>query len=379
MTKRFQNHKLSVLKVVFVVSTLGQTGPTRQLLNIIKYLNSDRIRATIVTLSHEPIKTLKPEFDALDVQIYTLGLCRITGLLLGRYELRKLLSRVRPHIIHSQGIRSDLLVANLTDYSHRLTTQRNIPEHDYPLLYGKLLGTLLAQIHRKALTHIPNLVVCSTSIAHSSRGIESIIIRNGVDLAWCPELPTTGERSSARAALGLGQNGLIFAYAGPLIKRKNPDFLIKSFLQWDKHSLHQLLLLGDGALIETCRELAQNHANVMVMGHISDISPYLCAADVFLSASKSEGFPNSVLEALMFGLSLILSDIAPHREIVENLPQGVQLFSLDSTIEFFKSLDLIHIDEETRRQARRLAELEYSAGAMAQRYMDLYETIYSDQ
>lgn len=366
---------MSQLTVVYVVSTLGHTGPTSQLLNIVKYLDKERTLPRIITLSREPTKTLKPEFDVLNVPIYSLGLGRIEGHLHGHTSLQKLLAIIKPDIIHSQGIRADLLSARLANYSYRFATQRNIPEHDYPLLYGKFLGSIFAYIHRQALARIPYLVACSTSIADNNKmnGIDSIVVKNSVDLDLCTNLPTQEQRLVTRDSLNQDRDGCVFIYTGPMIRRKNPDVLIKSFLEWTKHSRHQLWLLGDGNLIKECRRLARGHPNIMVLGHVSDISPYLQSADVFVSASTSEGFPNSVLEALLCGLSLILSDIPPHRELVEKHPKIGRLFPLGDTTELSKGFEYIKIDCTTRHAAHDLATSEYSAKLMAQRYMALYE------
>lgn len=367
------------LTVVFIVSTLGQTGPTRQLINIVKHLNTDRFRPSLITLSPEPKKTLKNELQALNVPIYSLGLGRIRGFLYSRTSLLRLIARIDPDIIHTQGIRADLLSAKLPSFPARLTTQRNNPEQDYPPLYGSLIGTYLASTHRNALSRIPYVVACSTPIAENNmkRGMHSFVITNGVDLEWCPTLPTKEERLSARVALDLKQDGHTFMYAGPMIPRKNPIYLIKSFCEWEKESQHQLWILGDGPLIEKCRQLAWDHPNIFIPGHISDIRCYLRAADVFVSASISEGLPNAALEALSFGLPQILSDIPSHREIIKSEPTAGCFFSLEKPGSLANAFNIINISEQSRLAARRLAELNFSANVMTNKYMNLYESIYN--
>lgn len=51
-----------------------------------------------------------------------------------------------------------------------------------------------------------------------------------------------------------------------------------------------------------------------------DVGAYYRSADIFLSASRTEGMPYAVLEAAYCGLPVVLSDIAPHREL--SLPQS---------------------------------------------------------
>ncbi len=47
-----------------------------------------------------------------------------------------------------------------------------------------------------------------------------------------------------------------------------------------------------------------------------DVYRLLGSVDAFISVSKGEGLPLAVLEAMTAGLPVVLSDIAPHREIV---------------------------------------------------------------
>ena len=49
-------------------------------------------------------------------------------------------------------------------------------------------------------------------------------------------------------------------------------------------------------------------------------------SDIFVSASLSEGLPNSVLEAGTAGLPMILSDIPQHREIWDSESEIVSFF-----------------------------------------------------
>ena len=50
------------IKLIYIVSTLGQTGPTRQLYNLTKYLDRDIFHTTLITLSQSPIRNLDEDF-----------------------------------------------------------------------------------------------------------------------------------------------------------------------------------------------------------------------------------------------------------------------------------------------------------------------------
>ena len=69
-----------------------------------------------------------------------------------------------------------------------------------------------------------------------------------------------------------------------------------------------------------CARYGSVPAWVELLGPREDMGSYYRAADVFLSASRTEGMPYAVLEAAYCGLPLALSDIPPHRQL--GLPQA---------------------------------------------------------
>lgn len=66
-----------------------------------------------------------------------------------------------------------------------------------------------------------------------------------------------------------------------------------------------------------------------------DVGVYYRSADIFLSASRTEGMPYAVLEAAYCALPIVLSDIAPHREL--SLPQA-EFFPTENQKALFEAL-----------------------------------------
>src|SRR5690606_27550731 len=70
-------------RILYIVSTLYGSGPINQLQYLLRYLDRSRFEPLILTLSPEPPGSIIKAFlgDGIDVQ--TLGMSRITGLLKG--------------------------------------------------------------------------------------------------------------------------------------------------------------------------------------------------------------------------------------------------------------------------------------------------------
>ncbi|MFC6752978.1 glycosyltransferase family 4 protein [Halorubrum tibetense] len=302
--------------ILYVVSRLRPSGPTNQLYYILNHLD-DEFDATVLTLSPEPADTELPRFRELDIEYETLGLSRWEGLAFGPRRLRRKVSEIDPDIIQTQGIRADTLSALLLSGYPRITTIRNYPYDDYPAKFGELQGKAMAAEHVRMYRRIDHPVACSETIADRIRphGVDATPIQNGVDTeAYQPV--EDAEKARLREELGIPESATVFVSVGTLIPRKNPLDVIEAF-QDAAIEDGVLCMLGDGSLEAECAELAAGDDRVRMEGWVDDVAAYLGASDFFVSASSSEGLPNTVMEALASGLPVVLSDIQPHQEILQ--------------------------------------------------------------
>lgn len=162
-----------------------------------------------------------------------------------------------------------------------------------------------------------------------------ICIPNGVEVV----LPSEKESIDLLKEKGLPEESPLLLYIGRLIPLKNVEFLLSVMHRLGSSDAHLVLCgratdeLYQQRLKELCREL-RIESRVRFMGQVSphEIPLYLRAATIYLSASTREGRPNSVLEALAAGKIVLVSDIAPHREIISNRENGF-LFTLSEPSE----------------------------------------------
>jgi glycosyltransferase involved in cell wall biosynthesis len=80
----------------------------------------------------------------------------------------------------------------------------------------------------------------------------------------------------------------------------------------------QLWIVGDGPLQLSLRELTYElglNDTVTFFGEQADVSPFMLAADLFVSSSVTEGLPVSLLEAMSAGLPAVVTDVGGMGEI----------------------------------------------------------------
>lgn len=366
-----------MLRILYVVSTLRRGGPTRQLLNLVSRLDRTRFAAKVLTLSPEPQDTLWHEFCHTGWDINSLRLSRLEGLVRGRALLQRAVQQYQPEIVHTHGIRADTMFAGVPRQFAHISVVRNFPQLDYPMTYGRIMGKIMALQHAKSMAQADVCVAVSGSVGANLRNafnVERVVtIRNGVDLKkFQPVDPNT--KKQIRRELGLPPDALIWVASGHLSELKRPREMIEAFRSYATGRNTHFVLVGAGPLESECRKAASDLPNVTFVGRVPDVMMYLQASDCFVSASKAEGMPNAVLEALACGLPVILSDIEPHREILSLEPSAGVLFPADSLDRLAELFGSYHPTKTAAGQATGLAVRHFSA----QQTAELYQAIYTD-
>ena len=368
------------MKVLYLVSRLRAGGPSNQLKNIVQNLEA-QWKPSVLTLSPEEGATALPEFEQAGVPVRSLKLSRYVGFLRAPLRLRQIFREVKPDVVHSQGIRSDLLSALVLQDVFRVATLRNYPFDDYRSKFGVVQGEMMARAHLAALRYIEVPVACSQAVQRKNarHDLSLGVVQNGVDAStYCP--PESAEKREAlRRALDLPTDLPIFVSVGLLIPRKDPQRVIRGFQQSEAAEDGVLVMLGDGPLLDDCKEVAaEQSGEVKFPGFVDNVDAYLQAADCFISASLSEGLPNTVMEALGTGVPVILSDIPSHREILAEGSRAGRLFETKNTNELATSINSLRrqCKPDLRRTARKVVVSHFNATRVSEDYQKIYQSAF---
>lgn len=109
-------------------------------------------------------------------------------------------------------------------------------------------------------------------------------------------------------------------WMGRFVTQKRADFLVEVAAACrDRGVPVRMTLLGDGPKFKATRRLIDERGVgdiVETPGVSRDVFGHLAKADVYVSASWREGFPNALLEACAARRPFIVSDIDPHKEVL---------------------------------------------------------------
>lgn len=364
-------------KILYIVSTLQSTGPTNQLFGIISNIDLTKFKIYLLTLSPEPDMSRKELFSSLPINILSLNMNRVNFEISGKRKLRKILNEIKPDIIHSCGIRADKSLAGLNIKCKWCNTIRNNVYMDYTSEYGKFIGKIMAAVHIDAIKKVDYPICCSETLKRFYEDLLSrrfYVVQNGVDCRKF-NIAECDEKRKIRDKYKIDHNRNVIIFVGELNIRKDPLTIIKVFKMKEIKEKCILYVLGDGELLEKCRSEASD--NVIFLGKVKNVSEYMKLADGFISASKAEGLPNSVLEAGACGIPMLLSDIAEHKEIFGEEFSGIKYFSVNDEEDLFMKMkhwimDLNNVDKDAIGEH---ILRNFNSKSMSRKYQLFYKSI----
>ena len=188
-------------------------------------------------------------------------------------------------------------------------------------------------------------------------------------------------RSAQRSAKSPSDPRLIVA-VGRLEPEKGYDTLISAFAQVAAQFTDwRLEIFGSGSLEQDlrCRIVqAGLESRIVLRGVVDDIPSILRAADLFVQASRYEGFPNTIVEALASGCCVIATGSpGATAEILESGAYGI-LVAPDDVDGLAAAMATVMSDatlRESYAQRAPAAATRYDAGAIAARWLDLLASI----
>lgn len=131
------------------------------------------------------------------------------------------------------------------------------------------------------------------------------------------------ERAALRRSWGIGDEDILLVYAAEFSGRKNQQTLIRAVTRLPDRV--KLALPGQGALREECMALAAQlgvEERVLFPGQVS-MAQWYGAVDLAVSASRSEGLPFNVMEAMYCGLPVVASRVKGHTDLLEESQAGL--------------------------------------------------------
>lgn len=364
-----------MIHICFLISSLCNEGPVNVLYNIIKYMDFTKFQVSIITFIPEKTNSRMSEFKEFPIKIIQLATCKFLNPIAMFRHLRNTVEQLSPDILHAHCPRSLYLMYFLNHKYIKAYTIHNYPGELQRILYGKYKGELVIQLNHFFTKRIDLPICCAPNIKQDyaiKKGWNFICIPNGSSLPiWNYQ---EEEKMRIRQSLDLKPDVCYFIFISRFSQEKNPEKLINAFLKLNDPTIG-LIMLGDGPLWPSLKIKATE--NILLPGFKTNISDYLIAADIYISASNGEGLANTLLESMSVGLPMLLSDIPSHRIIFEDLDESAgSLFNLADENDLFSKIE--QVKNLNRQQAASKIQALFSKKYTAEKMSVDYQKTFAD-
>jgi len=206
-------------------------------------------------------------------------------------------------------------------------------------------------------------------------------IPNGIDPRRFALDNREEQRKATRAQLGLKENDLVIGNVARLSIEKDQAMLLRAFktlTELSTEQSHRLLIVGDGpdkdALIALSEQLGIGD-QCLFAGVRNDIPQMLNCLDVYVQSSKREGLPIVILEAMAAATAIVSTKAGGVPKVIADREHG-RLVDIGDADQLAQVLNEVLSNGDDRRKlgqrARHLVEAQFSAHAMAKRYLEFY-------
>ena len=368
-------HKIRICQIV---SDLKPSGPARRVCEIAARLDRKRFEVSVIALKNgalvELLKQTSTPVKILDAK-GPFGLCAL-GRLVG------LVRNFQADIVHTHGFRADLIgrpAARLAAVRHLVHTVHDAEGRFRPWQFA----------YSRFLRGYCDKIICvspSVKEYHLSRsGLPEAIyktIPSGIDPSDFK--PDPEARIRLRKQWGVEDSQPVVVYVGRLDRDTGIETLLSAFSHLAASGrTMDLVIAGDGSgrhIVENFIKHGEGGGRCRLLGFVDDVRAVLSAADIFTTASNSEGHPLSPTEAMAAGLPVVATRTPGLRDLVIDGVTGLlapkrDVFGLAERIE--RLSDDPELCKQLGQYGRERVKAQYPVTAMINSLDALYSDIVS--
>ncbi len=359
------------IKVLHVVTSLEPGGMENGVVNMARALEPRGIEMHVACLEREgAFAERMPAPGRVQVMGKSGGFSRKAA-----FRLARVISEKRPHIVHSHNLGPLIYSGLATAFGLRSA-----------LVHGEHSQLTKEELHPRRLRQRRWLYRACRVVHSVSQGIHDELLglgfpperlkmlANGVDTGRFQ----SGDRDSARAALGLPRDAAVLGIVGRFGPYKRHDVLIESFEKLAIRNVHLLIVGGGGSEESRIAERARRSLcsdRIHLTGFRSDPEACYQALDLLVVPSINEGMSNAALEAMACGVPVLANTGCGHEQIIDHGING-RIAPIDTSerlaAELISLLAEPSLLVESGRHARQTVEKRFSIAAMADAYERLY-------
>lgn len=333
---------------------------------------------TVIACPGDPLQGIYHE-EGFTVE--RLGACRPTlGSILG---LREILTVRNIHLIHAHDHRASLLALLCAGFWDRTPVISHLHSANPWLSRLHPFGLIeLLLRNRFSLTLACSQGVKNHFLQHNPLAKEKKIVTvvNGVEVVkQGSQAPDKEKVAELRKSLGIPLGHFVYGMVGRLENAKGIDVLLQAFFQVKTRvDGIALLIVGTGNKAGPLQRMVEDLAledDVIFTGYREDVAQLMELIDVFTLASRWEGLPMVIMEAMSHGVPVIATNVGGVGEVVRQGKTGLLVEKEDVkglAVGMERLFRDRHLRESLGAEGRSLVESEFNAVNQAHKIQEVY-------
>jgi glycosyltransferase involved in cell wall biosynthesis len=366
-----------VIRVGYCIDSFDVGGTE---LNAIRTLEAlDRQRFQVTVFHFHQTGPLRPRYESLGVELLHLpiGALYAPRTVFQGLRFLRLLQRKRIQLVHTHDVYTNIFAA----FWARLGGCRIIASRRW-LDAAPRPGLLVLNRWSYHVAHrvLANSALTAGLLVDNERVPATRVIELPNFVGERAFRPVSAEVRSARLrSWGVPPDAFVIGAVARLAPVKNHAMLLRAFAHLGQEA--HLVLIGEGSSRGALEELARTlhiDSRVHFTGELLEPTNLHQFFDVSVLCSRSEGFPNSVIEALAAGCTVVATPVGGVPEVIVHRRTGL-LVPVDAVDELAASLEELHRDAGLRARlseaGRACIRIKYHQSAVIAQLEALYQEL----
>ena len=354
------------MKILYIITGLSLGGAEKVVADLADQMIAFGHNVKIAYLTGEIL--VKPASS--DVEIIALGLNSLKDFLIASKKYQRLIKSFRPDIVHAHMVHANIfarLNRVLCPVPKLICTAHNSNEGGKARMAAYRLTNRLSDVNTNVSQEATEALIAKGAFSKNN----IMTVYNGIDLK---------KFEKNHDSTDLDKNVLNIISVGRFNDQKDYPNLINAFAELKKNVTTdiRLTIVGDGELrpqIESLIKELNLDKDITLLGRRSDVAELLSQADIFVLASKHEGLPTVVIEAMACECFVVTTDCGGSAEILGDTGKLVPIQNSQALADALQ--DAINLSEEDRaennKKARARVEELFSLETSVKKWLALYE------
>lgn len=358
----------SLKKILFVIPKLDGGGAERFIINLCSsFINNNQFECKLLILSGNG--DLIEDAKKLNIDIILGTSERVRD---SFFEIISFISKIKPDIVFSTLSHFNLLVGYISILFPKIkfiARETNIVSKE------NKRGILIDFLYKISYSLVDKVIVQSDDMLKDFATTYNIPLKKIIKVNNLVNIKRIQDSSNSDCLIKFNSSKINLITVGRLSYQKGYDLLIHSFSKFTNIDNYHLYIIGKGEDHEELIHLSKKfncEDHISFLGFVNPPYPLIMMADVFISSSRYEGFPNAVLEALACGIPVIANNYKGGINEIINNSNGM-IIDITNKSKFQECVDRINKEFCKKSIINTVNKFDYCV--ITEQYINIFNTI----